>query len=400
MVQFASLMSGLVVASLVSPAEWGNWYLLNLIIVYGMLTQLGALNGMNREVPAALGQGRSDEAVDLRRATLAVLVSSIAVSSAALLAFGALLPGVGLTDVFVLTIVLLFANQVYGYVTTSLRSTTSFTELSRLQVLRAVVYPVLAIGGAALLQVPGFILGQAVALLFAALVGTGTGTVAWRPKFDFNLARRLIRVGFPIMLVGFVHSLFATVDRWVVAGFRGSEALGHYSLAIMALGAVALVPLVISQQFYPRMAFAWSANQDAEELRRLADRQRLLSFTVVLPVVVLLVLVAPPVVRALLPQYAAGIPALVVTLLIPLVSTVGEGFGNVLNVLDRQSWYLAAIIAAVVVNLGVSIALIEPLGIVGVAIGTSVAFAVLSLLRVLLGGAAIRQATAERTRAA
>jgi O-antigen/teichoic acid export membrane protein len=259
-------------------------------------------------------------------------------------------------------------------------------------VLRALIYPALAIGGAALYQVPGFILGQAVALLLVSLAGRTTSTVTWRPRFDWARGASLIRIGFPIMLVGFVHSLFATVDRWVVAAYLGPEPLGHYSLAIMALSAVALVPQVISQQFYPRMAFAWSADRDAQRLRRLAGNQRLLSFAFVVPLVVLLVVAAPPLVRWLLPAYVAGIPPLVVTLLVPLASTIGEGYGNVLNVLDKQTWYLYAIVLAVAVNLGVSFALVGPLGLVGVAWGTFAAFAVLALLRVLLGATALRRA--------
>lgn len=391
-IQVSRVVSGLVVAAIVDPAAWGNWYLLNLIIAYGALTQLGALNGMNREVPSALGRSGVTEAVDLRRSALGVVLLTTGVATILLLGLGLVIPAVTVTNAFLLTIALLFANQIYTYVVTSLRSTTHFNDLARLQFVQAIAYPSLSITGALVLGIPGFILGQIITLALTSLAASGTHTVAWRPKFNRTLIRRLIVVGFPIMLVGLIHTLFATVDRWVIVGHLGSEALGYYSLAIMALSAVALLPQVLSQQFYPRMAYAWSATRDAGELRRLASRQRLYTFAAVVPVVGLMALVTPPIVRALLPQYAPGIPAILVTIFVPLVSTIGEGYGGVLHVLNRQFWYVGAILVAAVVNIGASLALVGPLGIVGVAWGTFAAFVVLAVLRVMLGTAALRRA--------
>jgi len=391
-VQVSRVVSGLVVAAIVDPAAWGNWYLLNLIIAYGALTQLGALNGMNREVPSALGRGRVTEAVDLRRSALGVVLLTTGVATILLLGLGLLIPAVTVTNAFLLTIALLFANQIYTYVVTSLRSTTLFNDLARLQFVQAIAYPSLSISGAFVLGIPGFILGQITTLALTSLAASGTHSVAWRPKFNRTLIRRLIAVGFPIMLVGLIHTLFATVDRWVIVGHLGSEDLGYYSLAIMALSAVALLPQVLSQQFYPRMAYAWSATRDASELRRLATRQRLYTFAAVVPVVGLMALATPPLVRALLPQYSPGIPAVLVTMFVPVVSTIGEGYGGVLHVLNRQFWYVGAILVAAVVNIGVSLALVGPHGMVGVAWGTFTAFAVLAVLRVVLGTAALKRA--------
>lgn len=390
-VQVSRVASGLAVAALVDPAAWGNWYLLNLIIAYGSLTQLGALNGMNREVPAALGRDDDAEARELRRSALGLVLLTTGVATLLLLGAGLAVPAIGLSDEFLLTIALLFSSQIYAYATTSLRSTTHFTDLARLQFVQAVIFPALAITGAVFWGIPGFILGQILALAIASLAASGARNVIWQPKLDRLRSRHLITVGFPIMLVGLVHTLFATVDRWVVAGNLGSEALGHYSLAIMALNAVALLPQVISQQFYPRIAFAWSANRDAGDLRRLAARQRLFTFVAVVPVVVLGVLLAPTIVRAFLPQYTPGIPAIIVTMFVPLVSTIGQGYGGILHVLGRQTWYLGALLVAALVNLGVSLILIGSLGLAGVAVGTLVAFAVLAGLRVALGGLALRR---------
>lgn len=391
-VQLSRVASGLVVAALVDPAAWGVWYLLNLIIAYGGVTQLGVLNGMNREVPAASGHGDALLARQLRSTSLGFVL--LTTGAALLLLFGSALtiPGLDLSKEFLLTLVLLLSTQLFTYATTSLRSTTNFTQLSRLQLLQAIVYPVFSIAGAVFLGIAGFIIGQIMALGVCTLATLGSGTVIWRPKLDMRLGRRLIGVGFPIMLVGLIHTLFATVDRWIVAGNLGPAALGHYSLAIMALSAVALLPQVISQQFYPRLAYAWSAKKDAGELRRMATRQRVFTYIAVVPMVALIALLAPPIVKAFLPQYAPGIPAILVTAMIPLVSTIGEGYGGILHVLSRQYWYIGAILATLIVNVVASLLLVGPFGLVGVAMGTFIAFIVLAISRVVLGSLALKRA--------
>lgn len=394
LVQFSRVGSGLVVAGIVGPIAWGDWYLLNLIIAYGALSQLGVLNGMNRDVPAALGRNEPELAVRLRQAALGLLV--LASVSVVLLLLGLSLSTgiIHVSAAFLLTLVLLLASQVQTYVSASLRSTTQFKQLSVLQLIQAVAYPVFSITGAVFFGLPGFIVGQILTLAITSLAAIPIPEVKWSPILDRALFKQLVFVGFPIMLVGVVHTIFTTVDRWVVAGYLGAESLGHYSLAIMALGAVGLLPQVISQQFYPRMARTWAAEANPAALRSLATKQRWYTLAVVLPVVAVLAVLAPVVVRAFLPAYTPGISALVVTMLVPLVTVVGAGYSAVLHVLNWQLWYLFAIIFAAVFNLGASLLLVRPFGLVGVAMGTMLAFLVLSLLRLLLGTIALRRAEA------
>jgi len=74
---------------------------------------------------------------------------------------------------------------------------------------------------------------------------------------------------------------------------------------------------------------------------------------------------------------------------VPVVGAVGQGYGSVLHMLDRQSWLLIAIIVSALVNVGLSLLLVGPFGLVGVAYGTLGAFACFSALRVALGAKAL-----------
>lgn len=389
--QASRVGSGLAAAAILGPATWGIWFLLNLIIAYGSLTQLGALNGMNREVPAALGRGDADGAQSVRRTALGVIVAGTGAASLILLLLSALAPHLVAPRDMALMLLLLAAHQAYEYAVTTLRATTRFTQLSGLQFLSSLSYPLLTISGAWFLGLPGFILGQV--LTYALLIATAREHmgVAYVARWDRRQARSLVAIGFPIMLVGLVFALFATVDRWVVTAFLGTESLGHYSLAIMSLGAVNLLPQVVSQQYYPRLAHAWAARSDTSELRRVAARVRNATLATTLPVVALLLLTLPPAVRVFLPEFAPGIPALVITAFVPLVSAPGQGYGGVLHMLNRQSWLLVAILVSATLNLGLSITLVAPFGLVGVAAASLASFAFYALARVVLGAIALRR---------
>ncbi len=393
LMQASRVVSDLVVAAMLGPETWGAWYLLNLIIVYGALGQLGALNGMNREVPAALGRDRPDEASDLRRVTLGVMLATTAAVSASLLVASLFLPSPAAPRELLVVLVLLAAHQGHNYAVTSLKATTRFMAVARLQLVMVVAYPLFGVGGALLGGLAGFIAGQVLAYALVSAFASRSREVILRPRFDLVRARALIKIGFPIMLVGVVHVFYTTVDRWIVVAFLGTESLGHYSLAIMTLSAVGLLPRVIGQQFYPRMAFAWSANRDPDELRAIAARVRTMAFAVVIPAVLAVMIAVPPLVRALLPAYEPGIAPLLVTMIVPLVSVVGQGFGGVLHMLDRQNWLLGAITVALIVNGIVGALLVGPLGLVGVAVGTLVAHALYAALRVWLGHKALRSLT-------
>jgi O-antigen/teichoic acid export membrane protein len=395
--QGARFLTGLVVAGLLGPETWGYWFLLNLVLSYGSLLHLGVLNGMNREVPAAHGRGEAARAAWLERVALGALLASIAVSALALSAlstwsrFRASVP----LDYGALMLGLLAGHQLYTFAVTRGRSRVRFGYVSRLQTVFSLLHTALGIGGAAAWGLKGFIVGQTLAYLGTVAVGGLFGMRLPRPTLAWPEWRRLVGIGLPLMLVGVAHTFFTTVDRWVIAAYLGPEALGHYSLAVMAVSATRLLPQVFAQQTYPRMAAAWSARQDAHELRRLGRRQSLLTYATAALVTVPGALIAPWAVRAWLPEYVPGIGALLVSLAVPFATGLASGYGNVLNVIGRQALYLTLIVGATAVNAAGSLLLVGPLGLEGVALGTVLGFLTLSLGLLILGGRSLEHAKAQ-----
>jgi O-antigen/teichoic acid export membrane protein len=210
--------------------------------------------------------------------------------------------------------------------------------------------------------------------------------------FDFRLSlnwrevRRLIAVGSPIAAVGLCFGLFVTADRWVVLGYLGTTQLGYYSLTIIVGSAITLLPKVLAQQVYPRMAEAFGKTSDHQSLKKWIFRQVLSTAGVLTPAILFVFFLIPPLVRAFLPAYQPGITAVRIALLGFLFLPLAYAFGNFLNTVDKQMYYLAVILVAIPVEVALSIGLVSVgMGINGVAIGMAVTTILYSLALCLVG---------------
>ncbi|MDF1522512.1 MAG: oligosaccharide flippase family protein, partial [Trueperaceae bacterium] len=375
------------------PVAMGVWYLLNLVLQYGAMVHLGALNGMNREIPGALARNDPEEAQRVRGVALGFVLVSYVVAMAVL--GGVLVPfGVVPTGLLAwLMAGLLAAQQLYSFALMDLKVQTKFLAVARLQLISALTFPLATIPLAFTWGLGGFVAGQIIVLALSSAIAAVQAPGLFRPRFHLPQSIHLIRIGFPIMLVGITHAVFATVDRWVIQAQLGAEALGHYSLAIMALGAVNLLPHVVAQQVYPRMVMAWSRKPNWSSLEPLMARQRWTALAVSVPAVLVVFAVAPWGIRTFLPAYVPGIPALLITMAIPIINVAGLGFGHAFNVIGLQHWTLAAIATAAIANLSVSLLLVKSLGLSGVAIGTNAGFLVFASV-MILAGALVRRSQA------
>jgi O-antigen/teichoic acid export membrane protein len=278
-----------------------------------------------------------------------------------------------------------------------MRSTTPYNDLPRLQLLHAPMYPALAIPGAALVRAPGLTLGRVIALIIVFIAASSTRSVVSSPVVNHVLAQRPIRIGLPVILAGIIHTLFGTADWWALTDRVRTDAPGHYLVVIMALPAVAHLPIQISLPCYPRMAHTLPASRDAKNMRDLVNRPLLYTVAAYIPAVRFLIFATPQIPRTFPPKRTPGIPIVVVSTVIPILSVSNEAYGGVPNLLNRRSWYNVAVLIAALANLGISLLFVGRYQQVGMAIRTFAAFGVLIQPRILLGGPSLRRTVSWNT---
>jgi O-antigen/teichoic acid export membrane protein len=367
-----------VAAKLLGPLSFGIWNAVSSILVYGLSAHGGVLNGMNREVPYHAGRRDAAKVAQVRRVSLTVGLLSAFV--AGLLTLGASqLPmwGPAVRAALIATAALLLVQQVYQYFQFALKSGLRFDLMSWQQIALSVAFPAAVIPLTAKFGLNGFIASQALAMaVVSALI---TRFLPFKLDLEWNWPEtvRLARIGLPIMTAGILYALLTTVDRWVVLALLGTVSLGYYTLAILTMSALAVLPNVISDQMYPRMALTFGSEPSYRALVPLMRRQIILSLAVVTPVLAFVALILLPSAPRILPAFAPGVvPAQIASVSFVFLGVSG-GYGNFLNTVGKQRSYLAAQTLALVINVLLSIVLVTlGLGLAGVAFSLVLAYAV------------------------
>ena len=374
--QFSRLAVSLIVARWVGPEEFGIWNALNLLLLYGVLVTLGVPNAMNRDVPLLIGQGDNISAQRVASISFwfvlfsgigtGLAISFIAINGRIAQQYRQPLMWMG---------PLFFAWQVYQYFQLHLKCNIRFNLMSLQQFVFAALLPVVVLPLARVWRIPGFIIGQAVVAFVLSVFISRTTSFKIALSWNWRDLLPLTRTGFPIMAAGLLYSLLTSVDRWVILTLLGAEALGHYTLVILCRGILSLLPAVVSQQMYPRMAFRYGQTGNKRSLFPLVIRQSLMGTAVTVPILAIVYVALPFLVDRFLPAYALGVtPARILLVGLAFIPLAG-GIGNFLNTVDKQVYYLMVQAGVVLVNFSLDVLLVKiGWGLNGVALGVSVTY--------------------------
>jgi O-antigen/teichoic acid export membrane protein len=327
----------LLVAAGLRPSDFTAWAQFVTFVGYAPAILLGVGNGMNRMVPILVGRGERAEAEQAESATW-WMVGVVVVASLALTALAA---WAGMSSWLVAAVLAGCAMTVYQVQQFAMRSRLRFNRASAQQSGWACL---VGVGALVLLRSDRSL--ESVLWIFTAgvLAAIAVGYALRRPiVMRPSPARtwRLMSMGFPIMLAGLLGSLFYTADRWVASARLEPSAAGAYGLASLIAAAVFLVPSVISQQQYPRLAMLYGGDASAAQLRAAARRQSLVavaaSAITALGVAAFSLLIVP----RLLPAYgAATVPAVILSFgIAALAGSIGHA--NLLVVIGALWAYLA-----------------------------------------------------------
>lgn len=377
LLQAMRLLSELITMSLIDRVLFGYWKLWQLLFTYAPALQLGIINGAGRNIPFYKGANKQD----LFKSTLQVSwLSSLAGSLlvGVIGYFVALLsaPYLDLRAQSYLPISLALATALWTFLGSCfalLRSLELFQSFSLIQTVTSLAL-LIALPLIYQLHLVGFLLTTAL----ASLIGIALSlwilraylSIAWHSA----VLKDLMAIGIPILLVGLSYSFLTTLDRVLIGSLMGANRVGDYSLAILTFTTFSLLPLTISQYFYPRISSVLGETGSAIRAYEIALRQIRLSGLLTTLAVVIGSLIIPVLVRRFLPEYAIGIPATLALLPANIALSFVGGAANWLNSVRKQRLYLSTQVLAIMLSLGFSLMFYAlGLGITGIALGSSLA---------------------------
>jgi O-antigen/teichoic acid export membrane protein len=123
--------------------------------------------------------------------------------------------------------------------------------------------------------------------------------------------------------------------------------MGLYSMVLIAISALEIVPLAVGQVVYPRMAQDYGRGRTVSDIVRLARKPMLYSAAGMVPVVIVGWLLMPILMKLIIPAYVDAVPAMRWGLILAFL-TCFQAVTAAFNVARRQDLYVAAILLGVV----------------------------------------------------
>jgi O-antigen/teichoic acid export membrane protein len=296
---------GVLLATLLGPAAFGSWALLRMAMRYSALSGLSVYRGLELELLQTRGGSASERPDAPAAAALGfVLVVSGAIAG---LALGASFLVQGEPNRLLLRgfAAASLAEALYGYALVCTRVTRNLRRYSLLESGTSVLHVLCAVGLASVWGLGGALAGLTVANLFGF-----AAAVRWverRPSFDLGSVRRMLRVGFPVVLTMGAGILLATGDRWVVAFWGGSTMLGYYAFAGSVTTAAGVLAVVIRTVVFPQV-YGEASSAGAAVALQAHLKRALLPFAWLLPPLLgSLSLALGPLVAAAMPSYLQAV---------------------------------------------------------------------------------------------
>lgn len=382
---------GVAIARILGPDSYGIWSVLTLVLVWSQFSDLGLASAVNRQIPMRRADG--DAAGIVRAASIglglkcaATAIFGVAVGLVAYLSHDPVYRE-GLAVIAALVVV----QGVQQLGASVLLASRRVREAARLVLTFAVLNLVAPVAGAAVAGLRGVWYGLALALGIAAVLYLRAVGVRPALRVSAGELRTLATAGVPIAVLSLISYNLVNVDQLVVAGTLGSRPLAFYTIGLTAGGLLMVAPNALASVLGPVLIERWRAGE--EDMERIAwEPVRLLRDTFWIVVLAAMVLL-PPAVEFVLPQYLPGVEAALVYLPGVYLLGINLGASNLLLALNKH-W---ANIPLTVVTIAVS-ALLERifvavgLGLTGVALGSTIGYALytfahLGVIRVHLGDA-------------
>lgn len=345
-----TMVTSVVATAFIVPADLGVIQTVLLFQVYFGFFHLGVFNGLNRNLAFYKAQGNFSLVQDMVNTTYTV--SYVVAILGALFSIGLFLYYliIGKGIVYLLSALLLLILQILQPLTnaveTTYRSGQEFKRLGVIKNIESTLYAAFTIFPIIL----GYI-GKIIADSLKSIIGYILRyTKRPYPRTGFGSKKSLellIKTGAPMLVSGYLWTVFAACDRTYIASHFGMEEMGLYVISGYVITAVMAVPTAVNTLLYPKAAARYGKNGDVRELKNFWGKSLLLYVAMLIPLCAILFFLLPPLVETFLPKYVGGIKASQYSLL-TCMTFVYRGPSVLFGTLRRNTIYIILLAFSIV----------------------------------------------------
>jgi O-antigen/teichoic acid export membrane protein len=397
----AASASGLLIASslahILKHGELGAYFLIfNLVLIGSSVGQIGLDRAVVRFVASSMATGDAGRARRAVRNTMLLgLAGSLVTSAVLVLGGGSLLAhdvfhSSLLAGVIVLTAAWLLTSALQGLLAETLRGFQSFGLATLFNGLLVNGFALVVFGGAWLLGAHptfGWVIATTVLITSGACVVAGV--IVYRrvrdmPPDGTAPPREILSVSWPLWVTTIGTFAVGTgVDLWVVGAFGNLSDVAVYGAA-SRLSLLLATPFLIVSQVIPPII----AQLHAQGRRHMLERAvRSVSTVATIPAALVMGVFAvaggPIMGLAFGSYYSRGASVLAILSVSKVVAVATGSSGTALMMTGNQRTMMNITLCTACLSVGGELALVQPFGMVGVAVATSTAQVLQNLLQLL-----------------
>ena len=360
----------------------GYWALLTVITTYGMYISLGMQNALIREVPQSIGAKKMKRAKEIEDVTFSFLIVTSLAGAVViwLLSFFLFTDPLLKTGMKIIA-VLVSVTQLYNVILNILRAKKQISILSKVVVFNMLFVAILALPGAYLFNVNGFAAGMVIATALSFILAKRWANIRFSLSFDWAQIWHLIKIGFAMLLVSILFRTFLNVDKIMIGKMLGIEQLGLYAIGIMAVQQVGSLPRFFNIVIFPHIQEKYGATKDIMDVKEMILKPTYFISRLMPIFIGIIIFLAQPIVLYVLPQFKDGLGVMKILVLSYFFIAVNEIASTLLFTIDKQRLLIPLYGIMVAISIGLNYLFIaKGLGIIGVALGTSISYFVFFLV--------------------
>jgi len=348
--QVFDVFNGILVRRFLGPANMGIWSLLQVVLNYAKHSAVGVTTATARDVPYYREKGDFEKADRIKNVVFSFTVLTACVTAAGIVIYALAKRGsYGQSFFYGLLAVapLIILQRLYHLRVVLLRALKDFVFVSKLNVVSSVLSVLFTITLTWKFKLYG---------LFLGLILNYLGLILWirirsGQQFAFELNFKelspIFSLGLAMLLYDVLTTILLSVDRIMIAKFMGLEALGIYSIALMAGNFLYGLPNMLSVVLFPHLQEMYAKRDDHRDLAKFITQPTLVLAYLFPCVIALVWFAAAWIFPILLPDYSSGIPALRYFILGSYFVGLTHPFSSFF-VTVRKHWHLCPVQAMLV----------------------------------------------------
>ena len=246
---FLKFLVGLVTAKFLGPENLGITAAIGLIYLYSVLLHFGAINGMYLKIYSfKKNSGSYKKLRQIYSSSSYIFVNIMLIISSVILL---VILNIFYSFDYIVwigiyaNILIAFLYQYFQFAQSFDRINYNFKAISKVQIVDYTFKAILTIILVYYYGLVGFFIALFFGYLFGAIFANSFFKPSFKMIFSKNVIKKIIYLGFPLLLIGAVLTFFQSIDRWFILKSLGTTELGYFTIMFTFSSMILLLPIRI-----------------------------------------------------------------------------------------------------------------------------------------------------------